>query len=276
MLSDSPRYEPPRLRSEPDPHDRSHAEQLWRAWSEHGDLAARNRLILSYVGMVKHLAHRKARELPAHYEVEDLVSAGLEALIAAVDRYDPAKGGFESYAWTRVSGALIDELRRADWAPRSLRRSARELEKAEDELRRRNGATATDGELSELLGVPLLQIQEIRADIHATAIGSLDASLDAAEEHVAVVDTIASERADAEPGRGLLVEERRRAVRASIASLPPRHQQVLQMAYVEQMKGDEIGKAIGVTASRVSQLLKDCHNKLRSTLNSPDELLEAL
>src|SRR5690242_8175723 len=131
MLSDSPRYEPPRLRSEPDPHDRSHAEQLWRAWSEHDDLAARNRLILSYVGMVKHLAHRKARELPAHYEVEDLVSAGLEALIAAVDRFDPAKGGFESYAWTRVSGALIDELRRADWAPRSLRRSARELEKAE-------------------------------------------------------------------------------------------------------------------------------------------------
>ena len=100
------------------------AEALWRAWITGGDAAARDRLVLSYAPMVKYLACRKVRELPAHCELDDLVSGGLVALIAAVDRFDPAKGAtFEQYVWTRVSGAIMDELRRQDWAPRSLRRS---------------------------------------------------------------------------------------------------------------------------------------------------------
>src|SRR6185437_1627369 len=107
------------------------AEALWRAWIQNKDVAARDRLVLSYAPMVKYLACRKVRELPAHCELDDLVSCGLLALIAAVDRFDPAKGAtFEQYAWTRVSGAIMDELRRQDWAPRSLRRNGRAIERA--------------------------------------------------------------------------------------------------------------------------------------------------
>ena len=104
---------------------------------------ARDRLVLSYAPMVKYLACRKVRELPAHCELDDLVSCGLLALIAAVDRFDPAKGAtFEQYAWTRVSGAIMDELRRQDWAPRSLRRNGRAIERAREQWQLRTGRAA--------------------------------------------------------------------------------------------------------------------------------------
>ena len=102
------------------------AEAMWRAWRERGDVSSRDRLVLAYAPMVRYLASRKVRELPAHFELEDLVSCGLLALVQAVDRFDPVKGAtFEQYAWTRVSGAIVDELRRHDWASRSSRRLRR-------------------------------------------------------------------------------------------------------------------------------------------------------
>jgi len=124
------------------------AEALWRAWIQNKDVAARDRLVLSYAPMVKYLACRKVRELPAHCELDDLVSCGLLALIAAVDRFDPAKGAtFEQYAWTRVSGAIMDELRRQDWAPRSLRRNGRAIERAREAWQLRTGRLPSDEEL---------------------------------------------------------------------------------------------------------------------------------
>ena len=139
----------------------STAEALWRAWIQNGDIAARDRLVLSYAPMVKYLACRKVRELPAHCELDDLVSCGLLALIAAVDRFDPAKGAtFEQYAWTRVSGAIMDELRRQDWAPRSLRRSGRAIERAREEWQSRNGRMPSDRELASELEIGVDELRE--------------------------------------------------------------------------------------------------------------------
>ncbi len=102
------------------------AEALWRAWKDRGDSRSRDRLVLAYSPMVKYLASRKARELPSHCELDDLVSCGVVAIIEAVDRFDPAKGAtFEQYAWTRVAGSIVDELRRQDRVSRSSRTLAR-------------------------------------------------------------------------------------------------------------------------------------------------------
>src|SRR6185312_5906932 len=137
------------------------AEALWRAWIQNKDVAARDRLVLSYAPMVKYLACRKVRELPAHCELDDLVSCGLLALIAAVDRFDPAKGAtFEQYAWTRVSGAIMDELRRQDWAPRSLRRSGRAIERAREEWQSRTGRAPSDQELARELEITVDDLNE--------------------------------------------------------------------------------------------------------------------
>src|SRR3984957_18422615 len=99
---------------------------LWKDYKETGNTTARDRLVFSLAPIVKCIVYRKVREVPAYREVEDFISCGLEALIRSIDRYDPAKGAtLEQFAWTRIQGAVLDELRRHDWAPRSLRRCER-------------------------------------------------------------------------------------------------------------------------------------------------------
>src|SRR3954463_4744748 len=101
------------------------AQQLWHEYHRTQDSSLRDRLIMTYAPLVKYIAYRKVRELPASCQVEDFISCGLEALINAIDRYDPEKGAtLEQFAWTRIHGAILDELRRQDWAPRSVRRGA--------------------------------------------------------------------------------------------------------------------------------------------------------
>src|SRR5690606_38174916 len=94
---------------------------LWQEYRRNRDPRLRDRLVLTFAPMVKYIVYRKVREMPANAEVEDFISCGLEALIVSIDRYDPAKGAtLEQYAWTRIHGAVLDELRRQDWAPRSV------------------------------------------------------------------------------------------------------------------------------------------------------------
>ena len=108
---------------------------LWREYKATGDLQVRNRLVMTYAPLVKYIVFKKVRELPARCEVEDFISCGLEALIASIDRYDPEKGAtLEQFAWTRIHGAVLDELRRQDWAPRSLRRWERDIARARDQF----------------------------------------------------------------------------------------------------------------------------------------------
>ncbi|MGZ4203473.1 MAG: sigma-70 family RNA polymerase sigma factor, partial [Thermoleophilaceae bacterium] len=93
---------------------------LWLEYRRSGDQRLRDRLIMTYAPLVKYIVYKKIRELPARCEVEDFISCGLEALINSIDRYDPEKGAtLEQFAWTRIHGAVLDELRRQDWAPRS-------------------------------------------------------------------------------------------------------------------------------------------------------------
>src|ERR1017187_5386573 len=106
---------------------------LWREDKHSEDPRVRDRLGLSFPPMGKYIVYRKIREIPARCEVEDFISCGLEALIRSIDRYDPAKGAtLEQYAWTRIHGAVLDELRRNDWAPRSLRRDERAINTARE------------------------------------------------------------------------------------------------------------------------------------------------
>src|SRR3954452_17172214 len=155
----------------------STAEALWRAWIQNGDVAARDRLVLSYAPMVKYLACRKVRELPAHCEVDDLVSCGLMALVESVDRFDPAKGAtFEQYAWTRVSGAIMDELRRQDWAPRSLRQFERDLNRTEKKLSGVDGSKPAENEVAETLGMGVKDLRNRRAELARVETTSLSAT----------------------------------------------------------------------------------------------------
>ena len=103
------------------------------AYNATGDATLRDRLVLTLAPMVKYIVYRKVREIPARCEVEDFISCGLEALMRSIDRYDPERGAtLEQFAWTRIHGAVLDELRRNDWAPRSLRRWERDIARARE------------------------------------------------------------------------------------------------------------------------------------------------
>src|SRR5579875_2443511 len=128
--------------------------ELWRRYRQSGDLRARDRLVFSLAPIVKCIVYRKVREIPAYREVDDFISCGLEALIRSLDRYDPERGAtLEQFAWTRIHGAVLDELRRFDWAPRSLRRMEREMNRARDRFTILHGRTPTRDELADLLAI---------------------------------------------------------------------------------------------------------------------------
>src|SRR5436190_13744968 len=152
------------------------AESLWRSWKTQRNTSARDRLVLCYTPMVRYLASKKVRELPAHCELDDLASAGLVALIEPVDRFDPSKGAtFEQYAWTRVSGAIMDDLRRQDWAPRALRRLSRRVEKTQDQIQASTGLPATDEAIARKLEVTVEEVRTAREEVARADLVSLNA-----------------------------------------------------------------------------------------------------
>jgi RNA polymerase sigma factor FliA len=251
----------------------SEAEALWRNWKSRRDSRSRDQLVLAYAPMVRYIASRKVRELPAHCDVDDLASAGLVALMEAIDRFDPNKGAsFEQYAWTRVAGALVDELRKQDWASRSVRREGRRIERARDSFFARHGITPTEAQLAAELGTTVDGLRATLDDIDRSDIGSLNAPARGADDAalVEVGETIQAPEGDHEPESTVLGADRTAAMRAAIARLTERERHVLALVHVQELPGAEIGRMLGVSESRVSQILSGIRSKLKRQLDTYD------
>jgi len=229
--------------------------------------------------MVKYLAYRKMRELPAHCDVDDLVSSGLLSLMAAVDRFDPAKGAtFEQYAWTRVSGAIVDELRRLDWAPRSLRRNGRSIERARERWQSRHGRSPSDAELSAELEITVEELRESLDGLSRADLLSLNSPRVADDDAVAVEvgDTVEAPAGTYDPELTALAGERADVLKAAVASLSEREQQIVRLLYVHGLQGAEIGRILGVSESRVSQLMSAIRRRLKERIAAYDTGAESL
>jgi RNA polymerase sigma factor for flagellar operon FliA len=248
----------------------SEAEALWRNWKDRRDSRSRDKLVLAYAPMVRYIASRKVRELPAHCDLDDLASAGLVALMEAIDRFDPTKGAsFEQYAWTRVAGALLDELRKQDWASRSVRREGRRIERARDAFFARNGTMPSEAELAAELGTTVDDLRATLEDIDRSDVASLNAPARGADEAVSEVgDTIQAPQGEHEPESTLLGADRNAAMRAAIARLSDRERHVLALVHVQELPGAEIGRMLGISESRVSQILAGIRNKLKHGLDT--------
>src|ERR1700753_1025552 len=157
--------------------------ELWKQYKETGDARVRDRLVLTFAPMVKYIVYKKVREMPARCEVDDFISCGLEALIKSIDRYDPDKGAtLEQFAWTRIHGAVLDELRRNAWAPRSLRRWDREMGKARDTFFRLYGRRPSREELADALGVKVKDLVRHQDEIAQASVGSLNSLVNGEED----------------------------------------------------------------------------------------------
>jgi RNA polymerase sigma factor FliA len=246
----------------------SEAESLWRAWKTRRDGQARDRLVLSYAPMVRYIASKKARELPTHCELDDLVSCGLVAIVEAVDRFDPAKGAtFEQYAWTRVSGSITDELRRLDRVPRSSRALIRSYEKAQDSWFARSGRRGSEEEIAAQLGVDPEELHESIGEVDRAQTVSLNApAARDSEARVEIGETIEAQPGVHEPERALLLSERSATFRAAMATLSQQERTVVALVHLHNRSGADVGRVLGVTESRVSQILAAARKKLRAEL----------
>jgi RNA polymerase sigma factor for flagellar operon FliA len=237
---------------------------LWRAYKATGDLQARNRLVMTYAPLVKYIVFKKVRELPARCEVEDFISCGLEALIASIDRYDPGKGAtLEQFAWTRIHGAVLDELRRQDWAPRSLRRWERDIHKAREQFTSLHGRRPTREELAEMLAVSPDELRRRQDDIAVSDVTSLNTLVISDDETtVERIDTLASTDSRLDPEQAAAVNDAKDKFRRAFDTLPKREREVAVLLYVKNLTLREIGEILGVSESRVCQI----HSQLKRTL----------
>ncbi len=221
-----------------------------------------------YAPLVKRIAYHLAGRLPPSVQPGDLIQAGMIGLIEAARNYDPSHGAsFETYAGIRIRGAMFDEVRKGDWAPRSVHRKARELAKAVNKVEGRKGSEARDHEIAEALGVSLDEYHQTLQDISGHRILSIE---DLAQDNESGGENIAGGEAD--PVEGLSAAETRHAVAEAIAGLPERERLVLSLYYDEELNLREIGAALGVTESRVCQIHSQALLRLRARLVSDDDV----
>jgi RNA polymerase sigma factor for flagellar operon FliA len=252
--------------------------ELWRSYKRTGDVRVRDRLVLTLAPMVKYIVMRKIREIPARYDVDDFISCGLEALIRSIDRYDPDKGAsLEQFAWTRIHGAVIDELRRNDWAPRSVRRFDRDLRDAQQRFLAAHGRPATDAEICDALAIEPSELAGRRAEIARAQVGSLNSLVDADDDApVELIDTLQGEDRYTDPELSAMRTDARERFLAAFRLLTAREQKIAVLVYVHGLTLYEVGDMLGVTNSRICQIRKEINEKLRVHLKSDEQLFAAV
>ena len=223
------------------------------------------RVLLEHLPIVRFLARRIHERLPQHVDIEDLVSAGVVGLMDAFAKFDPEKKvQFRSYAQFRIRGAILDSLRTLDWSPRELRRKGRAVEEAIRMLTARFGRAPGEAEIATEMGISLEDYQQLLGDLKGLEIGTLhlERSENSGEEGLAYVPG----RPEEDPLFRCLRGELEERLAGAIADLPDRERLVMTLYYYEEMTMREIGLALGVVESRVSQMHASAVVHLRAAL----------
>lgn len=241
-------------------------QALWERYKA-GDRQAREQLILHYAPLVKYVAGRVAVGLPDTIEHADLVSYGIFGLVDALEKFEPERGfKFETYAITRIRGAIIDELRSVDWVPRSVRSKARAIDKAVQRLEGRLKRTPTDEELAEELEISTEELADRLTEVSMTSVMALDESLNVSDgDRIALVDTVQDDRMPM-PEDSFDRVEMRELLGQALEHLSEREQTVIALYYFEGMTLAQIGDILGVTESRVCQIHTKTVMSLRAKL----------
>lgn len=244
---------------------------LWDRFTAHGHRDDRDRLILVYAPLVKYVAGRVAAGLPANVEQADLVSYGMFGLIDAIEKFEPERGfTFETYAIARIRGAILDGLRAIDWVPRSVRAKARALERAYGTLENQLHRNPTEAEIAEALDLTDDQLQQTLSQVSFVGLAALDEVTGGGER--GVVTTLGDTLPDAHDGPPAVFEvaETKQILADAVDGMPDREKLVLTLYYYEGMTLAEIGRVLGVTESRVSQIHTKAVAQLRSRLRAAE------
>lgn len=209
----------------------------------------REKLILDHVPLLKHLVGRMSFDLPASVDRDDLFGYGMLGLIQAADSWEPGRGlKFSTYAFPKIRGAILDELRRADFLPRGRREKVRDLDRAVAELEQRNGVAPTPEELAAHLGVPLEEVDEILLSARSAGCTSLD------EDVSEALFARLSDPQSNDPQDSVEFAELKVLLVEAIKGLPEQERTVITLYYGEELLLREIAEVLGLTESRISQI----------------------
>ncbi|MEX0737937.1 MAG: RNA polymerase sigma factor FliA [Pseudohongiella sp.] len=222
-----------------------------------------NDLVVQHAPLVKRIAHHLLMRMPSSVQLDDLIQSGMIGLLEAARKYDVSKGAsFETYAGIRIRGAMLDEIRRGDWAPRSVHRKSREVAAAVKSVEMRSGSDAKDHEVAEELGIDLETYYTILQDASGSRLFSFDDLTEGGDD--SALESASGEISG--PADEIQDDDFRAHLAEAIEGLPEREKLVLALYYDEELNLKEIGEVLGVSESRISQIHSQAALRLRSRL----------
>jgi RNA polymerase sigma factor for flagellar operon FliA len=230
-------------------------DELWSRYYEHGDASTENALVERYIPLVRSVLGRLAMNLPDHVAQDDLHSAGLFGLLQALRKYDPACGtSFETYARLRIRGAMLDELRRMDWVPRSVHQKARRIQETLGQLEQQLGRLPTDAEVARALKLSPTQYTELLNEVRPATFVCLDAVCDSEDSEASSFCEVVADPSEEGPMEHASRNELKQLILQRLKQLPLAQRKVLALYYGEDLHLREIAQAFGLTASRICQI----------------------
>jgi RNA polymerase sigma factor FliA len=243
------------------------AMTLWKDYRSCGDDRAREQLLAKHLPLVHHVARRMQRGLARDADINDLFSAGTMGLIDAVESFDPSRGlAFSTYAAPRIQGAILDDLRRWDHAPRSVRRKQRDIARAEESLTRSLGRAPSQAEVADALEIDMQTLWDWQATTEDAIRVSLDQPMSDDDPHAAAPLDVLAGSTGAEIEDGITGAEEVELLKQEIGRLREQERVVLSLYFFQELKLHQIAQVLGLTESRISQIRTKALNTLRGRM----------
>lgn len=241
----------------------------WERYQQEKSSSLRDELIVEHLPLVKQVAGRLAVRLFSAISTEDLEGWGVFGLIEAVEKYDPAQGtDFKTYAYYRIRGAILDELRRQSWVPRSLWQKLQRINEVRERLEKETGESVTEGELAEALGLSPEEYNRLSGHFSRISLISLDDARFSPDGEPITWGDVIEDRSSPDPLEPMLEEENREDLIRAISKMEERDKLILALYYQEGLTLKELGSVLDVTESRACQLHARVINRLRRQLAS--------
>lgn len=239
---------------------------LFRQYKETGNISVRNKIVLAY-GYIPQTCAMQLRGIASSYaQIEDMINQGMITLIDCVDKFDPDKRvKFESYAFLRVKGGIIDLVRKQDWIPRRVRVTAREINDVRSVLYSELGREPTHEEVAERMGVSPEKLRQYNAEISNSVVFSFEELIQNVSQMSSILES--STKDDITPEKKILKDELRLVLREAIDELSERERLVVTLYFYEGLNLSDISKVLDVTVQRVSQINARAVSKLKQKLN---------
>jgi RNA polymerase sigma factor for flagellar operon FliA len=242
-------------------------QELWKRYHRRAEADVENALVEKYLPLVAAVMGRLAMTLPDHVDHDDLYSVGLVGLLQALRNYDPTCGtSFETYARVRVRGAMLDELRRMDWVPRTIHEKARKVKTMMSQLEQKLGQVPTEAQMAKALGISTAEYEELLNEVRPASFVCLDAAGASDDSDGGALHEVIADLTEDGPVEKVSQRELKKVIFDRLKELPEMQRKVLALYYVEDMHLREIAEVFGLTESRISQIHSQAILSIRAYL----------